>query len=133
MSGVRISGLFFMARTRPQASTAGNGAFVVQWLAYDRQAPHKTIPWRFVWSGAAARAWWAVHADRLAPGTPIEVTGHTPDILRPPGCAPEIMLRVSAAPHILPGRWDGAACAEACGTASHTTSSQARPAAGAWA
>ena len=102
---VAASGLFFAAKARPQASRAADGQFCLQWLAYDRQGAHKVIPWRFLWSGPAAEAWWKVHGDRIAPGVPMEITAHSLDVLRPLGCQCEIHARVTAAPQVLPGRW----------------------------
>lgn len=116
------SGLLLLSKTKPLASVAADGTFALTLLAFDRIGAHQVEPWRVVWSGPAAQAFWRACAQWLVPGQPIRVEV---DQLRafslcgPHGSAPEFLVRatlIDLAPRLHGGtHWQieagGAACA----------------------
>jgi hypothetical protein len=70
---VIASGTLYLGRTRPATQRAADGTFALQLFAYDRLNPAQAEPWVVLWSGEAARAFWADHAAALIPGAAIRV------------------------------------------------------------
>lgn len=93
---MEASGLLFLSRTRPVATTAADGTFCLQLLAYDRIATHQTEGWRITWSGQEASDFWSAHRNSLIPGTAIQVQTHKPRAHAARGCTPEIHATVTA-------------------------------------
>lgn len=70
------SGVLYLAKTKPRATRAADGAFALTLLAFGRVETHAVEPWRVVWTGPAAQAFWTAYRDMLTPGQPIKVTAH---------------------------------------------------------
>lgn len=66
-------GTLYLAQQRQQAGTTRGGAFQVLLLCFDRIGPHRVEPWRLLWAGDEARAWWQAHGAALRPGQPLTV------------------------------------------------------------
>ena len=71
---MQATGLLFLNKTRPLATTAADGTFQLTLFAIDRIGPHRIEPWAVRWTGPAAQAFWQAHRQQLTPGTPIRVT-----------------------------------------------------------
>lgn len=68
--------LVHCARMRPQASTTPAGVFQLDMLTHERQGQHQVEPWRLLWAGPEAQAFWQAHGAALQPGTPLAVQVH---------------------------------------------------------
>lgn len=66
------TGLLFLARSRPLANKTSAGEFQLTLLTYAETGGRTRDPWRVVWVGAAAAAWWQQHGDSLQPGQPLD-------------------------------------------------------------
>lgn len=60
--------LYLARKTKPQATVASDGTFVLTLLAYNPIHSCARDPWRLIWCGPAAQSWWAQHAASLVPG-----------------------------------------------------------------
>lgn len=69
---ITATGLVFLGKTRPIASTTASGEFQLVLLVMDDIGPLQREPWRVVWVGEQARAWWHLHADGAVAGTPLQ-------------------------------------------------------------
>lgn len=67
-------GTLYLSKQTPVASTAADGQFGLTLLAYDRQGYKQVEPWRLIWMGADAHAFYQVHARDLVAGAPLEVS-----------------------------------------------------------
>lgn len=71
---MRASGVLFLAKTKPLATVASDGTFVLTLLAFDRFSALGVEPWRITWPGPEASAFWEAHGHTvLKPGQPIDV------------------------------------------------------------
>ncbi len=70
---MQASGVLFLSRSAPLATTAADGNFNLTMLAYDRMGPHKVEGWRVTFAGLAAQAFWQAYKDHLKPGAAIYV------------------------------------------------------------
>ena len=68
---MRAAGMLFLSRTRPSLSKDAKGEPTLTMLCVDRIANHQTEPWKLVWKGTSAVAFWRAHAAQLLPGTPL--------------------------------------------------------------
>lgn len=71
------SGVVYLSNTRPRVTRSADGIFALTLLAFDRVGPHSVEPWRIVWSGPAAQAFWSACQSHLNPGQPIQLQAHT--------------------------------------------------------
>lgn len=76
MSMMQAHGTLCLSKTKPLATTAADGTFVLTLHGYDRQGAHLVESWRVVYSGTPAKDFWQQHKDRLVPGTPITLQAH---------------------------------------------------------
>lgn len=76
MSMMQSFGTVFLSKSKPLATTAADGTFVLTLHAYDRQGTHMVESWRVVYSGTPAKDFWQQHKDSLVPGTPIALQAH---------------------------------------------------------
>ncbi len=67
-------GTLYLSKQNPVASTAADGQFGLTLLAYDRQGYKQVEPWRLIWMGADAHAFYQVHARDLVAGAQLEVS-----------------------------------------------------------
>ena len=63
--------LFLAAKTKPRATTARDGTFCLQLLAYSRPASHVLVPWRVSYFGDDALSFWCQHGSSLKPGAAV--------------------------------------------------------------
>lgn len=70
---MHATGTLFLARQRPQVDNAADGTFQLQLLAMDRQGTHQVEPWRLVWTGAEAAAFWRNHQAAMTAGAVLQV------------------------------------------------------------
>lgn len=101
--GVRAEGIFYMSRHRPATSMAGDGTFAVTLHVYDRTDPRHVTPWRVVYSGEAARAWFAQHSDAAVPGAALYIEAQDIQAHVTRGLAPEVIAH-AATVQIVPRR-----------------------------
>lgn len=71
---MQATGLLFLNKTRPLATTAADGTFQLTLFAIDRIGPHRIEPWAVRWTGPAAQSFWQAHRQQLSPGAAIRVT-----------------------------------------------------------
>lgn len=67
-------GTVYLSRQRPLASITSSGSFELQLAVYDRIHSRAVEPWRLIWAGPAAQAFWAAHQAQLLPGAALHVT-----------------------------------------------------------
>lgn len=91
---MRATGTLFLARQRPQVDAAADGTFQLQLLAMDRQGPHQVEPWRLVWTGAEAAAFWRNHQAAMTPGAVLHVEAERLRAHSTPPRAAELHTRV---------------------------------------
>lgn len=70
---MRATGTLYLSKLRPQVSTAADGTFQMQLLTFNREGPHEVDPWRLVWTGAEAAAFWRNHQAAMTPGAVLNV------------------------------------------------------------
>ena len=87
-------GTLYMSRTAPLAVRAADGTFQLSLLLMDRIGPHCVEPWRVVWTGEAARAWWQANQGALQPGQALQVQACGMRAFVANGRAPETHARV---------------------------------------
>lgn len=68
--------LVHCARMRAQAQVSATGVFQLAIAAQERQGQHQVEPWRLLWAGPEAQAFWQAHGPALQPGTPLAVQVH---------------------------------------------------------
>lgn len=74
MSGTeKYTNQLYLSKTRPLASTARDGTFCVQLLAYSHPSNTATTPWRIAYFGDAALGFWCHHGADLVPGAVLQV------------------------------------------------------------
>jgi len=60
--------LYMASKTKPLARVADDGVFVLTLLTYAPIHGRIRDPWRLMWAGADAQAWWRQHGADLVPG-----------------------------------------------------------------
>lgn len=72
---VTATGTWYLSsKTKPQATRAADGTFTLMLLCVDSQGPNKKEPYRVIWSGPAALAFWQTQAATLQPGVGLLMT-----------------------------------------------------------
>lgn len=92
------TGTLFLSKLTPVGAVASDGKFVLQLLAYDRQAHRQVEAWRLLWVGAAAQAFFEAHRQHLTPGVPLEVSVRRLNVFSGAGrhAGPEIQAQVTS-------------------------------------
>ncbi len=72
--------LYLAAKTKPVATVALDGTFVLTLLAYHPIKAHTKDAWRLLWAGPAAQEFWSRSGADLVPGVQIIPTV---DLVRP--------------------------------------------------
>jgi hypothetical protein len=70
---MRSAGTVYLSACTPLATIAADGRFSLTLLVYDRIGSLQTEPWRMVWSGDKAAAFWAKHDADLKAGAPLYI------------------------------------------------------------
>ena len=73
---LHVSGMLFLSRAKPQMTRTASGVPQLSLLAVHRIATHQTEPWRLVWTGPDAEAFYALRQADLTPGRPIHITAN---------------------------------------------------------
>jgi hypothetical protein len=73
-----LSGVFFLAKQRPQVGRTSDGLFQLSMLTMDRRGTHEVEAVRFFWVGEAAQAFWAESASGMTAGAVLEVQADKP-------------------------------------------------------
>jgi hypothetical protein len=89
------TGMFFLARQRPVADRAQDGAFRLTMRVKDNQGQFRVEPYLVTWTGEAAQAWWEAHQAALAPGRALRMELHNPRAAAPSQAAAEIHALVA--------------------------------------
>ena len=66
--------LHLARQTRPRATTAKDGTFCVQLVAYSNPAHGTLVPWRLSWFGDDALGFWCQSGTNLDPGALLQVS-----------------------------------------------------------
>lgn len=92
------TGTLYLSKQTPVGAVASDGKFVLQMLAYDRQAYRQVEAWRLLWVGADAQAFFESHRQHLTPGVPVQISAHKLCVLSSAGrhAAPEIQAQVTS-------------------------------------
>lgn len=67
------TGVFFVARARPETGTDASGNFTLRLRVIDRQGPQRVEPYVLTWAGPAAALWFNEHGHQLQPGQPLSL------------------------------------------------------------
>ncbi len=69
------TGMLFLSKARPSAGKDSKGEFTLQFFAVDRIGPYLVEPWRLLWTGPQAQAFFEQQQQAgFVPGTPLNVT-----------------------------------------------------------
>lgn len=68
------TGQVYLSKQPPVAGVVASGQFQLQMLAMDTISSRAKEPWRLIWTGPEAQAFWAEHCNTLAPGDALNVT-----------------------------------------------------------
>lgn len=71
---LQATGTVFMTKQRPQTSVAEDGTYTVSLRVIDPVGTHERTPWVLLFSGDAARNWWAAEGHMAEAGDGLEVT-----------------------------------------------------------
>jgi hypothetical protein len=67
------TGILTLSQPAPLPSLASDGTFQLTLHAVDRLSPRQSESWMVVFSGEAAKEFWATHCMQLKPGQPIRI------------------------------------------------------------
>lgn len=68
------TGQVYLSKQPPVAGVVASGDFQLQMLAMDTISSRAKEPWRLIWTGPEAQAFWSEHGKTLAPGDALNVT-----------------------------------------------------------
>lgn len=71
---LQATGTVFLTKQRPQTGVSDDGTYTVSLRVIDRVGVHERTPWILLFSGDAARAWWALEGHMAEAGDGLEVT-----------------------------------------------------------
>ncbi|KQP39237.1 hypothetical protein [Pseudorhodoferax sp. Leaf274] len=70
---MRHTGIVHMRKSKPTGIVSASGTFVATLPVLDAWGTHAREPWRLIWAGDEARAWWDREGHTLQPGDTLQV------------------------------------------------------------
>lgn len=95
---MKATGELYLSRLKPSVTVAAGGVFVLSMQAYDPVKDHDKQPWRLLWSGPVAKAFWQQYRAKLLPGAVLDVHVGQIRLVASTGrhCGPEIVASVKS-------------------------------------